>query len=556
VGLVASRASRGCTVVNNYSLTFRNAFRLLLAFFLVQDLSGCGSSSSSTNSSNSVNAVASCQSGGSGNQYTVCNLNDLDQYARAPGGSNTILVLGADIDAAATGSGSYVDYKGVSRKGFLPTGFTGTFEGSGHSIANLTIYADGTDSNPEMYDVGLFGRAGAISNLTLSNVKVLVPLGNVSTSASSYFVNVGTLATQASLVDSCQVSGTIEVTVPSTISLQFFLRAGGLLALQPASPQEKVSIQNSKASVNITANVAQSPSGNQEFIYLGGLVEAASGLIANSAATGNITVNVTQPSNMQQFFIQVGGLASEDYGTTGTYAGWQGTIESSSYSGQMAVSFNSNSATNDEDFVMLAGLVGEIMNGYVSNSYAKASYKVVVPSFNRNTSNAAGDFVDVGGLFEQMFYTPTENSYADFSATYTATDAKAYNNSAEFYYRVGGIASRAFWEPLPSMTYFLKNSFANFTFQSNATLNQDGALGGIFEYFSDNDATSLPYSLIQNSYWSGGPSGMCGEVPIANCDDTKRVSESQFYSASSAPLNTWDFSTLWQTQAQGLPVLR
>jgi hypothetical protein len=80
--------------------------------------------------------------------------------------------LGADIDASAT--------KGWNNgAGFIPLGtnnatptspapFTGTFDGAGHKIANLTIASSGTTVYTALF--AYVGAQGMVENVKLTNV--------------------------------------------------------------------------------------------------------------------------------------------------------------------------------------------------------------------------------------------------------------------------------------------------------------------------------------------------------------------------------------------------
>jgi hypothetical protein len=81
--------------------------------------------------------------------------------------------LAGNIDASATASSS--DVWGPS--GFAPIGgqttaYTGTFNGAGFTISNLTITATGTVAQGKETDLGLFGRLG--SGGTIENVGLVV----------------------------------------------------------------------------------------------------------------------------------------------------------------------------------------------------------------------------------------------------------------------------------------------------------------------------------------------------------------------------------------------
>jgi hypothetical protein len=121
-------------------------------------------------------------SGGTGepnNPYQIANAADLRKLANDANDYNKCFILTADIDLDPNLPGNRVfttaviasdnDYYSVNHT-FEGTSFTGSFDGSGHKIKNLTIDTNGV---PEDY-LGLFGRieGGLIKNLSLENIYV------------------------------------------------------------------------------------------------------------------------------------------------------------------------------------------------------------------------------------------------------------------------------------------------------------------------------------------------------------------------------------------------
>lgn len=154
--------------------------------------------------------------------------------------------LGTGINASATSGWN-------GGKGFTPIGnqasaFTGTFEGLGHSISNLTI------NRPATNDVGLFGNVGKAGQIR----DVAVIGGSITGKA-----GVGAIAGELSgMVHNAEadavVSGTSNV--------------GGLLG---SNSQGSLSDAYASGSVNGTSGV-------------GGLVGASSGLSTDVYATGSV----------------------------------------------------------------------------------------------------------------------------------------------------------------------------------------------------------------------------------------------------------------------------
>jgi len=155
--------------------------------------------------------------------------NDLD--------GNYILVADIDCDGFA----------------FVPIGtssepFTGTFDGGGFTISNLTIYRPG-ESN-----VGLFGytNGAEIINVGLENVNITGHSGVAGLAGDNY----GTIR-------GCYVTGSVETT---------YYEAGGLVGFNHGL------VRDSYARVDVSGDY-----------YLGGLVAWNYGMITNTYATGTLT---------------------------------------------------------------------------------------------------------------------------------------------------------------------------------------------------------------------------------------------------------------------------
>ncbi len=102
-----------------------------------------------------------------GNPYQIATLNQLQSI---DGYLDKNFKLTADIDASAT---STWNLSGGVYRGFVPIGsnnspFTGTLDGAGYTISNLTINRGSTSA------VGLFGRIdGTVKNLMLDSVSII-----------------------------------------------------------------------------------------------------------------------------------------------------------------------------------------------------------------------------------------------------------------------------------------------------------------------------------------------------------------------------------------------
>ena len=272
-------------------------------------------------------------------------------------------VLAADLDKNSAGYSSIASGSANGGSGFAPLGddttsFTGSFDGNGYTISNLTISRPSTDY------VGLFGYTGSgatVSNVTLADADVVgnnwvgalvgnhtgsdirnVSAGGTITGRDYVGGAVGQIR-NANVADS-SASGQVTGTAEFVGGLVGRLETGG-------------SIQQSHATSTVVANGTGNTQNHVD--QIGGLVGHFSGdAITNSSAAGNVTATSSKVN-------EIGGLA-------GLYDG-SGDITNSSASGNVS-----------SEYKETGGLVGEVDSGSIIDSSATG------------TVTADGD--DVGGL--------------------------------------------------------------------------------------------------------------------------------------------------------------
>ena len=172
--------------------------------------------------------------------------------------------LGGNIDATATSTWN-------SNAGFTPVGnastrFSGTLDGLGHAISNLTI------NLPTSTDVGLFGQTAAASSVRTLGLVGESITGNIRTGGLAG-LNYGTIS---------------NIYATGSVSGGSF-PVGGLVG------RNRGTISNSYATSNVAGGIKNA----------GGLVGSNYGTISNSYATGNVTGGA----------YQVGGLVGVNYGS-------------------------------------------------------------------------------------------------------------------------------------------------------------------------------------------------------------------------------------------------
>ncbi|MHB8370295.1 MAG: two-partner secretion domain-containing protein [Leptospirales bacterium] len=129
----------------------------------------------------------------------IATLHQLELMNLAPQGSYTLL---ESLNAAATGSsgGDVFGSQGFVRVGSGSTPFTGTFNGGGNVLSNLTI---NDSSNAHVGLFGSVGSGGTVENLTLANANIL------STSTGTVFAG-GIAGANSGTISGVSVTGTVE----------------------------------------------------------------------------------------------------------------------------------------------------------------------------------------------------------------------------------------------------------------------------------------------------------------------------------------------------------
>jgi hypothetical protein len=250
--------------------------------------------------------------------------------------------LGSDIDLS-----DYTDWTPI---GDSSEPFTGTFDGNGYTVNNLTI---GTSDSPSSSSyLGLFGY---ISGATVKNV-------GLKASVYSNADNVGGLAGYAygaNTIADCFVSGTIQGSS----------NVGGLIGYIDNS---NTTVSNSYVSANVTGNSNE----------VGGLIGENHASITNCYASGSVYGNY-----------YIGGLTGNNYGeimNAYSVAGVSGTSYIGGFAGNNSGKcINVYSSGNVTGTSNVGGLIGcnnsKVLSGYwnkTKNSYGCES--------NSGTFSAAG----------------------------------------------------------------------------------------------------------------------------------------------------------------------
>ncbi|QCB44907.1 GLUG motif-containing protein [Hydrogenophaga sp. PAMC20947] len=256
------------------------------------------------------------------------------------GALNGNYVLGDDIDASTTSG--WNAGAGFSPVGTLSTGFTGTFDGLGHTISGLTISRSSTDY------VGLFGATNTGA--------VIQNIGLLGGSVSGKDYTGGLVGSNNGTISESHATGIVSGKT----------NVGGLVGYNGSR------ISDSYATGSVTATGVPLGFGSNLSAF-GGLVGSNdSGTISNSYATGNVTFATSLA------VVSLGGLVgSNDSGTisdsyaTGIVSGKRnvgGLVGSNSTNGTISDSYATGKVNGNE---YTGGLVGSnSTNGTISDSYA------------------------------------------------------------------------------------------------------------------------------------------------------------------------------------------
>jgi filamentous hemagglutinin family protein len=353
-----------------------------------------------------INSLGSASDASSGNAQT---LQGMARAGNLPG----YFALGSNIDATATASwnpcASCAPGLTAGNAGFTPVGnwpsnpnphpFTGTFDGLGHTVNNLTVNQGWNENSPpppvaSSY-LGLFGygnSASVIRNVGMVNVSILGGLNAGGLVGLSY-----------GRVDNSYSSGNVKGT-------QAF---GGLIGRGYGTMNNDYS----------TANVGASGNGPQAG-SMGGLVGVLGGSLSNSHASGDVTgsysvgglVGYEAAGSITKSYAtgsvsgpvgssDIGGLVGFSYGAI-THSYYLGTVTGDTAVGGL-VGANYGSITTSHAAASVSGntQVGGFVGFNGKNFYAVGSI---------DTSNATGSLTATGNSAGGLVGT----NYGSITASY------------------------------------------------------------------------------------------------------------------------------------------
>ena len=366
--------------------------------------------------------------------------------------------------------------------GNYTTKFTGTFDGDGHEVSNMTVLMNSTSG--DVY-AGLFGL---ISGGSIKNTGVT---GNVY-AASSSDVDAGGLAGNSDSITNSYATGNVYAYSSSSSSSYSITRAGGLAGCSDG-------ITNSYATGNVYVS-----SSSSNYTYAGGLTGGSySSSIINSYATGNVyaasssdvdaggLVGFSNDSSISNSYATGNVSASSSkYVYAGGLAGYSDSSISNSYATGNVSASSSSYSSSSSNYTYAGGLVGSSSNSSITNSYATG-----------NVSASSSKYVYAGGLAGYSD-SSISNSYATGNVS---ASSSSYSSSSSNYTYAGGLVGSS----------------------SNSSITNSYATGNVSASSSSSYSSSSVYAggLVGNS-------GSYSSISISNSYATGNVSVSSSSSSS------------------------
>ena len=341
--------------------------------------------------------------GSTSNPYQIASLENLYWISVNKGVWDKHFVQTADIDASATASWPDGGWKpiGTFELDFSENPFTGSYDGTNHSISGLTINRPNSGS----YHNGMLGfaKGATIQNLGLHDVSIV----------SLY--NVGGLGGRLldCIVTNCQITGSVTTTIND-----YGYSTGGLAAILYNST---LSNCHSTCSVSGTGNVG----GMIGTCSLSTIFDChSSGNIGHSATTTYSKIGgfagLVQGSSLSKIFSTGNVTATGDYTSGNTTGGFVG--HSSSY---FSAPYQSNLISDCYCSGNVSG--GSKIGGFVGNNYCVSGTSTITKCYSRGIITGTGSVWGFVGENSGTIY----NCYFDADVdglSYTVSGTSVYGS--------------------------------------------------------------------------------------------------------------------------------
>ncbi|MGK0249255.1 MAG: filamentous hemagglutinin family protein, partial [Oleispira sp.] len=478
----------------NADLNATSAASLALNFG--QGANAAGNTSQITTTNAAVNLSAGTHfttlQGSDGVEKAFTVITSLDNLQGMNSNVEANYALGSNIDAAPT-SNTASDFTPIA-------GFTGTFDGLGHTISGLVI------------DKGVAGNVGLIGSVGIGSVIRNVGLVGGSVKGGA---NTGALVGNNG-------AGTVYNSY-ATGSVSGAAGTGGLVGNNTTG-----TISNSYATGNVS---------NAAAAGAGGLVGTnTEGTITNSYATGNITGGASSGGLLGG---NTSGTISNSF-ATGDVTGAAGTggLVGSNTTGNISDSY-ATGAINNGSAASIGGLLGSGTEGNITNSYATGS-----------VTGGAG----AGGLVGDMTTGDISNSYAigdvhggagSGGLVGTITTGAITNT-----YATGSVEGDAGTGGLLGVgtTGIITNSYAT------GLISSSGAKGGLI-------GTTAAATAHAGNFWNTETTGLSnsqGGNGVVGMTTDEMKNPLNFTTATAANHNAnpdWDTASIWTLNSVNYPLL-
>jgi len=437
--------------------------------------------------------------------------------------------------------------------------FTGTFDGQGHVISNMTIIGD-------VQYAGLFGYTSdvIITNVGIENIQI-----DVVGSARSYAGGIcGYADSDVTISNCCITSGifsTATIKATASASPSSYSAAGGLCGLVG----DTATITNCYNTGIVSANSSSasiapsSSSSDSHYSYAGGLCGQASGnvIINYCFNTGSVTADSFTKStylssaSSDSFYSYVGGLCGfikgdatiNDCCNTGLVAA--DSFSESSYHG---INNSARASSRNSHYSYTGGLCGVVEGVVIINDCRNTGTTVFADSYSQSThssywsSSSDSYYSYAGGLFGRIYCAATIRNCHNSSTVFAESHSESsfYNPDSNLdsssYAYAGGLCGYIVGETTitnchsTSSVLTTSRSACNGGLcgyiDSNATISNCYNIGGVYSTFS---------SSSTSDFASRQTGGLCGRIfgiaTISDCFNMGSVSDyysSTFYSSS------------------------
>ena len=326
-----------------------------------------------------------------GNTYTVNNLRGLKEFAAEVNAGNTFaaktIELAADIDLAEAS---------LSPIGTSECPFSGTFDGKGKTIKNLSFVED--EAKEGKAYIGFFGYAknANINNVTFENVNIYIPCLDIDHSQGHIGAVAGSLEGK-STIENVTVKGDVFVEATTTANgasrvavvaggnsygdvtmknvhvianADSYLKANNNVGALAGQLQGKSVFENCSSNIDVTGTK----------FFAGGIIGLAAGdqIFTNCETTGDVTITAGREGRAHDHY-RVGGIAGgwADNKTTPC------VLTNCTYTGELSGTNADGSVVEKFDYM---GYVGR---GYTLNNCAGSTVIIDGASFVQRYDTAA-----------------------------------------------------------------------------------------------------------------------------------------------------------------------